>query len=230
MARHIRPTVALIISLGLMIALLTLTDRVATSNAGRRPANVQINSERAVAIINASDSTNGTADPGFGPALFALTLPEDKSLGKLPPTVILHTALDLAGNLYIASGGPGDLQMLRDVGLSAVLLDASTDGQRYYLVDGRLAQAGDLLSAGGRLLYEADDTLLVSISDEHEQSLVETLTNQGIPLSLVTAAPLRFADADAVQAASFKRIDVADPFITGLLTQLNAADLSHDHR
>ena len=214
-----RSAAALFISLGLMIALLTITERILSFNAGPQSVHAQADSSRSTTMASA-------ADPGFGPALFAVTLPDDESLSKLPPTMSLHTPLDRARNLYIASGGPDDLQILRDVGLSAVLLDASTDGQRYYLVDGQLAQTGDLLSAGGRLLYEADDTLLVSISDEHEQSLVETLTNQGIQLSLVTADPLRFADADAIRSASFKRIETADPFITGLLTQLNTADLA----
>jgi hypothetical protein len=222
MPTRFRLTVALFIPLGLMIALLAITARVPMSSAGPQPAHAQSNSERPAA----NTSGTGNVDPGFGPTLFAVTLPDDGSLGGLPPTMSLHTRLDSARHLYIASGGPNDLQKLQNAGISAVLLDTSTSGQRYYLVDGQLAQTSDLLPVGARLLYDAGEIQLVSTSEEHEQRLVETLTNQGIQLSLVTAAPLRFADANAVQAASFKRIDVADPFIHGLLAQLNTADLA----
>ncbi len=214
-----RSAAALFISLGLMIALLTITERILSFNAGPQSVHAQADSSRSTTMASA-------ADPGFGPALFAVSLPDDESLSKLPPTMSLHTPLDRARNLYIASGGPDDLQILRDVGLSAVLLDASTDGQRYYLVDGQLAQISGLLSAGRKLLYDSDDTLLVSTGEAYEQTLVETLTKQGMRLSLVTADPLRFADSATIQAASFKPIDVADPFIDGLLTQLNTADLA----
>ena len=222
MQPRFRLTLALAVPLALLIALLAIADPAPMTSA--RPLSIV-----AQAMVERSESSPTESiptDAGFGPALFLVPVPDDQTLSALPPTLILHTPLDAEHTLFIASGGPADLRSMQDAGIDAILLDAQTAGRRYYLVDAQPDQVRSEDLAGGEIRYDAGATLLIGTSQANERTMVETLTNRSIRISLVTADPFRFADAEIVSAASFEQIGEADPLIAGLLSQLNTADLA----
>jgi hypothetical protein len=76
------------------------------------------------------------------------------------------------------------------------------------------------------LLFDAGHTLLVGAPAPQERSLVESLTGQGARISALTSAPLALGVDEQAAAVNIGGINEADPFIAGLLAQLNSDDLA----
>ncbi len=176
-----------------------------------------------------SDDQLNTA---FGPQLFAIETPAGQWPSAMPPTTVLHAALEeSARTVYIASGSPKDLVALQKAGAAATLLDDNTAGQpgttgsAYYLVDGSAENAAQLAAAAGDVLFSGATTLLVRTAKDSELAFVEQLTTQSVPLSLLSAAALAPPTTEGTLVGAAGAAATRDPNVDSLLPRLTEADL-----
>ncbi len=216
MTTRSHPLLSLFIAAALLFGLLTVTLAPFASQASAPDARAR----------NVSPQPTGWTDPGLGPALLLVTLPGDRIPGALPPTVTVHALLDGQRDLYIASGGLGDAAAARTAGLVVTVLDSETQGRVYYLADGETPGVREVAASAGEVLLDVGHTLLVATPAAQERTLVESLTDQGVRISALTSSPLALGGDERVAVANIGRINEADPFIAGLLDQLNTDDLA----
>ena len=179
--------------------------------------------------LGQSDDQLNTA---FGPQLFAIEMPAGQWPATVPPTTVLHAAVEEGDRtVYIASGSPKDLAALQKAGVAASLLDDNTAGQpgttgsAYYLVDASADNAPELAAAAGEVLFNDTTTLLVRTSTESELTFVEQLTTQGVPVSLLSAAPLAPPTTEGMLVGAAGANATRDPNVDYLLPRLTEADL-----
>ena len=176
-----------------------------------------------------SDDQLNTA---FGPQLFLIDMPAGQWPSAMPPTTVIHAAVEEGDRtIYVASGSPKDLSALQKAGVAATLLDDNTGGQpgttgsAYYLVDASAENAAELAAAAGDVLYTGATALLVRTSTDNELAFVEQLTTQGVPISLVSAAPLAPPTTEGMLVGAAGANATRDPNVDYLLPRLTEADL-----
>jgi hypothetical protein len=92
-------------------------------------------------------------------------------------------------------------------------------------VDATAANAADLAGQAGDVLFSGATTLLVRTSVDNELAFVEQLTIQGVPVSLLSAAPLAPPTTDGMLVGSAGVTATRDPNVDSLLPQLTETDL-----
>lgn len=160
----------------------------------------------------------------FGPALFLIRAEGETPPALLPPTTVVHARLDApSADRWVASGSLEDAALLASAGLDVQIVDADTAGAIYYIADATAPRAADLAAGVGRLLWRSEAHLLVATDADHELTLLETLPPQGVPVSLLTAAPLYVDEAPPPIAAA--QATAIDPAVAALLAQITPAEL-----
>ncbi len=179
--------------------------------------------------LGQSDDSLNTA---FGPQLFALEMPAGRWPTTVPPTLVLHSAIEEADRtVFIASGSPKDLAALQAAGTAVNVLDDNTAGQpgttgsAYYLVDATADNAAELAGQAGDVLFTGATMLLVRTSVENELAFVEQLAVQGVPVSLVSAAALAPPTTEGLVVQTASAAATRDPNVDSLLPRLTEADL-----
>ncbi len=176
-----------------------------------------------------SDDQLNTA---FGPQLFTIAMPAGQWPATMPPTTVLHAAIEEGDRtVFVASGSPKDFAALQKAGVAATLLDDNTAGQpgtagsAYYLVDASAENAVELATAAGDVLFSGATALLVRTSTDNELAFVEQLTTQGVPVSLLSAAALAPPTTEGMLVGAAGVTATRDPNVDYLLPRLTEADL-----
>lgn len=163
-------------------------------------------------------------DAPFGPALLLIRAEGDTPPALLPPTTVVHARLDTPdGDRWVASGSLEDAALLAEAGQQVQVIDADTTGAIYYLVDATAPRAVELAAGVGRLLWQSETYLIVATDAEHELALLETLPPQGVPVSLLTSAPLYVDETSPEITAA--QATAPDPAVAALLTQMTPTEL-----
>lgn len=167
-----------------------------------------------------------TDAPSYGPQLWLVRVAPGQPL----PTGLfaLHARLPgPEGTRLIVTGEEAALGALVAVGYAAEVLDLSTAGRVYYFAGKQEREAASIrhVAPYSEIVYEDPYQLLLGLPQENEIELVETLPAQGIPLSLLSAAPLPLEEESALSGRAAAP-ESTNPTIAALLPQLTEADLS----
>jgi hypothetical protein len=181
-----------------------------------------------VGLGQSDESLNTT----FGPQLFTIEVAAGQWPTSVPPTLVLHAAIEESDRtVFIASGSPKDFAALQASGIAVVVVDDNTAGQpgtagsAYYLVDATAEHAAELSGQVGDVLFTGSALLLVRTSAENELAFIEQLTVQGVPISLLSAAPIAPPTTEGIVLQTASTTATRDPNVDGLLPRLTEADL-----
>ena len=176
-----------------------------------------------------SDDQLNTA---FGPQLFAIEMPAGQWPATVPPTTVLHAAVEEGDRtVYIASGSPKDLAALQKTGAAAACSTITRPASRvplavpitWWTPPPTMQRNSPRRQA--RCSSTTPQPCLSVRSTESELTFVEQLTTQGVPVSLLSAAPLAPPTTEGMLVGAAGANATRDPNVDYLLPRLTEADL-----